>query len=682
MSVSLVIAGVLALANDLAPPSPMYAPTPRELVGITDISGISASPDGQLVAFRTETASVERNTYDTSWYVQRVDGTGPPVRVSDGGLPLRNLGGGVISERAIWSPDSQWIYFRVNLDGEVQVWRASASGGHTERLTSDPADVERFSISDDGRTVTYWVRATREEIRVAEREEYDAGVLVDQTTPIGQGLFGSALYNGQPMTERYSGRWMSRRGLLGDRPSRPRRLALDTRQVVDGGTGPLNQPADPPSPSIPTSALRSPGGDYLAYIDAAGARPTVSAVDASGRSAGSWACSDDICAGGSVEGISWRPSTTELVFTVRRQDRPYAQALYGWDVTSGLSRRIADAEGLLGADVAGFGSTCAFTRTRALCVTAAPATPPQVESIDLDRGGRTVLFNPNASLVAGSDITVQFVEWRDANDTRLTGYLLLPAGHDGQPLPLFVNYYACPGYMRGALGEEWPLAAMAKAGIASMCINSVRNRDEGATRAGDLMTAEAGITALIDWLSGAGLVDRTRVGMGGLSLGGEFATHIAIHTDLLSAVSVTGISVTETWYFNHMHQTGFRDQVRARWGLALPEETPDEWRQQSASYHIQAMTAPILIQPPEQEYMDLVEFFNRMRLAGRPIEVHVFPNETHIKFQPRHKLAAYERNLDWFRFWLQGYVDPDPRKAVQYNRWQDMRDRQTTSASD
>jgi hypothetical protein len=44
-----------------------------------------------------------------------------------------------------------------------------------------------------------------------------------------------------------------------------------------------------------------------------------------------------------------------------------------------------------------------------------------------------------------------------------------------------------------------------------------------------------------------------------------------------------------------------------------------------------------------------------------------------IKFQPRHKLAAHERNLDRFRFWLQGYEAPDPAKAAQYARWRLVR---------
>lgn len=55
-------------------------------------------------------------------------------------------------------------------------------------------------------------------------------------------------------------------------------------------------------------------------------------------------------------------------------------------------------------------------------------------------------------------------------------------------------------------------------------------------------------------------------------------------------------------------------------------------------------------------------------------DLYVFPNEPHLKFQPRHKLAIYKRNVDWFRFWLQGFEDADPSKADQYEHWRAMRE--------
>jgi len=33
--------------------------------------------------------------------------------------------------------------------------------------------------------------------------------------------------------------------------------------------------------------------------------------------------------------------------------------------------------------------------------------------------------------------------------------------------------------------------------------------------------------------------------------------------------------------------------------------------------------------------------------------------------------------VDWFRFWLQDYEDPDPAKAEQYKRWHDLKKMQS-----
>ena len=62
--------------------------------------------------------------------------------------------------------------------------------------------------------------------------------------------------------------------------------------------------------------------------------------------------------------------------------------------------------------------------------------------------------------------------------------------------------------------------------------------------------------------------------------------------------------------------------------------------------------------------------------ASRPYDAYVFPDEEHIKWQPAHRYAIYNRNLDWFRFWLQDYENPAPDKAGQYARWRKLRELQ------
>jgi len=37
------------------------------------------------------------------------------------------------------------------------------------------------------------------------------------------------------------------------------------------------------------------------------------------------------------------------------------------------------------------------------------------------------------------------------------------------------------------------------------------------------------------------------------------------------------------------------------------------------------------------------------------------------------RIASQGGSVDWFRFWLQGYEDPDPSKADQFKRWRGLK---------
>jgi hypothetical protein len=49
--------------------------------------------------------------------------------------------------------------------------------------------------------------------------------------------------------------------------------------------------------------------------------------------------------------------------------------------------------------------------------------------------------------------------------------------------------------------------------------------------------------------------------------------------------------------------------------------------------------------------------------------MYVFAHEYHQKWRPAHRLATYERAIDWFDFWLNGRTDTDSGKHEQYARW-------------
>src|SRR5690606_31712738 len=97
---------VLVALVALIGPGPSYsAIAPQRLVEVADISGLAVSPDGRTLAFRLEHASVERNAWQSAWYVQDMEGHLPPRRVGDGGEPLHDIAGTTVPGQAQWSPD-------------------------------------------------------------------------------------------------------------------------------------------------------------------------------------------------------------------------------------------------------------------------------------------------------------------------------------------------------------------------------------------------------------------------------------------------------------------------------------------------------------------------------------------------------------------------------------------------
>lgn len=665
--------------------SACYASTvsPRSLLEVVDIASPTLSPDGHSVAFRVERASVARNTYDTVWYVQGLDDPWPK-RVADGGVPLRNSAGESLSPTVVWSPDSRWIYFRALVDGKIDVWRAATDGSGAEPLTHDAADVRDFALEQGGRVLRYSVGATREEVRSAERTEYDHGIHIDASVPIGQGLFRSGFVGGRLATQRFSKVWFDRIPLLADVPDRWIETDLTTgeRWALGRSGVPNVPPPDPTKAGIdgdPWKFARDPQSGGVAWLTRVGDgkgqeyRPGVQLSALLGEHVRKRAvkCESELCTGKAITEIQWRPDHDEVLFTVTDPRQGLAQSIFRWDVDTGEVHVVTEAEGLIngGRVVA---SSCGVSAESLVCVTAGANRPPRLERIDLESGKRHVLFDPNAALASDmAEVSVRLLRWKDKRGHWYTGQFYSARRDGDRPAPLFVTYYSCPGFIRGGVGDEWPLVSMAQVGISALCINRRPGYTlDAVARYGEGLSA---VASVVDLLSKKDAIDRQRVGMGGLSFGGEVTMWIVMKSNLLAAASVANPVVSPLYsLIGSMKGKAFRTGLRKNWELGSPSDTPKRWKVISPVFQLNRIQAPILFQHSEQEYMYALDYEIPLICEHRA-ELYVFPNEPHQKFQPRHKLAVYERNIDWFRFWLQGYEDPSPSKKAQYVRWRDMR---------
>jgi hypothetical protein len=57
------------------------------------------------------------------------------------------------------------------------------------------------------------------------------------------------------------------------------------------------------------------------------------------------------------------------------------------------------------------------------------------------------------------------------------------------------------------------------------------------------------------------------------------------------------------------------------------------------------------------------------KMQKKPLELIEIPGGSHILERPSDRRIAMQGLVDWFRFWLQDYVDPSPVKQEQYARW-------------
>jgi dipeptidyl aminopeptidase/acylaminoacyl peptidase len=664
------LAMLVALAG-LFCPLPSYAGIPpQRLLEVADFAGLVVSPDGRMVAFRVECASVARDTYDSMWYVQDMEGHSPPRPVGDGGVPLRDVAGSALPAEARWSPDGRWIFYRALLDERIEVWRAAVDGAGTAPVTADAANVRAFELSADGATLRYSMGATREDIVRAEQEEYDRGVHATPDVPLGQGVFRSHYIAGRLAMQRYTGLGYVRDGLLASVPDRWKQVDLATGKVSD-----VN-PVEPPKGEGTVDAMRDPRTGRTLAIAPIGDGSDESAFNLKvipGPSGGqAIECRAEACSHAAITSAQWRPGANEVLFTTSPRGDGRAQSIFRWNIDNGEVLPVAQSRGFVngGREIS---STCGIAAEALACVVAEPDRPPRLERIDIGTGRRQPMFEPNAALAADLEKTIvsRFLRWKDAQGREFTGQLFL--GKAGAPArrPLFVTYYVCRGFLRGGTGDEWPLASLAADGIAALCINARPYLYDPVARYNEGLEAVRSVVAL---LAGEGIVDPARVGMGGLSFGSEVTQWVATESDLLAAASETAPSQTPLFYLiSSLQGERYFTTLHDAWQLGAPEATPEQWKRISPTFNLDRIHIPILYQMPEEEYLLALDYLIPM-MRGHKADLYIFPNETHQKYQPRHKAAANERNLDWFRFWLQDFESDDPEKRGQYKHWRSMRD--------
>jgi dipeptidyl aminopeptidase/acylaminoacyl peptidase len=181
----------------------------------------------------------------------------------------------------------------------------------------------------------------------------------------------------------------------------------------------------------------------------------------------------------------------------------------------------------------------------------------------------------------------------------------------------------------------------------------------------------------VDQLVANGLVDPDRVGIIGFSRTCYHVESALIDDPSRFAAAAIADGVDESYLQALLVPSLIHEGEAIYGGKPVGEGLRQQWLQRAPGFHLDRVETPLLIQAiAPMSILGEFEIYASLVAQGKPVDLVYFPNGQHILQKPLERMASQQGNVDWFRFWLQDYEDPDPAKAAQYQRWEKLCDMQ------
>lgn len=658
-------------------PSLSSAVTPENLLELRDIGSLRSypdaralaiSPDARQIAFQMRRADPASNSYCLAMVVldlrdgatpRIVDRGGALIRISSDFQDMADFPSGVsrvITPR--WSSDGRWIAFLKRSQGLTQVWRSNADGSGSRQISHSAVDVRDFRIDPHGKAIIYESRPDQRAVEEAlDREALSGYHYDDRFSPISR-----SRPRPRPVPSSY---------VTVDVESGEERQATEQERRALAGS-----PTD--TPPARSTVARSKSGQ-TAWTEANGDLLPLTRLYASTRTQARVACADVHCTsvGGSVW---WSPDSRYVIFTRREGWAQSATGFYRWRPGEKRPTRLFQTQDIISDCVQGPGDL--------ICLRESSTGPRRIVSLNPATGQDRLLFNPNPDFARFSMPHVERMELSNPFGIEAFADFVYPNDYrPGQSYPLIVVQYQSRGFLRGGTGDETPILALAARGYAVLSFDRPLvygfHFREGATSYDEMdrrsvkdlidrRSVLASLDGAIDSLVRRGIVDAHRIGITGLSDGASAVQYAALNSSKFAAGVMSNCCWEPTQSGVHGPRIG--DQFRRTGWPAIIEPAEAFWSRLSFIRNSARVAFPILMQIADVEYLSALEPFDALKASGKPVDLFVFPDEHHIKWQPAHRLAIYRRTIAWFDFWLKDSPAEKSLMPADAARWEAMRD--------
>jgi len=295
-----------------------------------------------------------------------------------------------------------------------------------------------------------------------------------------------------------------------------------------------------------------------------------------------------------------------------------------------------------------------------------------------------VLWNPNAWVSTLQLSRVSLYRWQDQTGREWTGGLYLPPHQQlGQRYPLVIQTHGFDEQKFAASGSFPTAFAAQELATAGIVVLQIRDCPSEATPQ-EAPCQLAGYEAAIKKLSAAGLVDPALVGIIGFSRTCFYV--LAALTEGSSRFKAASITDgVDLGYLQYMLNLDEGDNAIAHEADAIIGARPfgqglRKWIERSPVFNMDRVSSPLQVVATKEGLVQMWEPYAALRYLGKPVDLLILNSNEHVLSKPSERLASQGSTVDWFRYWLQGYRDPDPAKSSQYERW-DAMGRQTETVS-
>ena len=139
----------------------------------------------------------------------------------------------------------------------------------------------------------------------------------------------------------------------------------------------------------------------------------------------------------------------------------------------------------------------------------------------------------------------------------------------------------------------------------------------------------------------------------------------------LFAAATIADGIGNSYMEYHFSGLTLREQMEKTNGAKPFGEGLKTWVKEAVGFHLDQVETPVRIEAINPlSLLGEWELYSSLQIQGKPADLIYFPQGTHIHQKPLERLESQQGNVDWMRFWLQSYEDPDPAKKRQYQRWE------------